>query len=69
MTELILLGVIAALYVLGSYQGGALADMLEGTLDDEYELAPTAKWFLTWAWPIATIRAMIEHVTEKSDGK
>ena len=57
-----LLAVIAALYVLGAYQGSTIADVIDGTMEDQgKELTPRARFMLTYVWPYTTTRAMMEN--------
>lgn len=58
----ILLAVIAALYVLGAYQGSTIADVIdESVLKDNQELTKRARFLLTYVWPYTTIKAMMER--------
>jgi len=58
----ILLGVVVVLYILGAYQGSTIADVIDGELEgQDVELTPMARATITWAWPFATIRAMMER--------
>lgn len=65
MTELILIGSLAALYVLGAYQGKAIKDMVEAeVLREDLELSPIGAFYLVWLWPIATVDAMLNSGKE-----
>lgn len=61
MSEYILLGVVALLYVLGSYQGSTIADVIEDYLPANMQVAPAGRFVLTWLWPYSTVRAMMEN--------
>ena len=58
MTELILVSIIAALYVLGRYQGSCIADVISSKAPAGMEIDPKSRAFLEWGWPIATLVAM-----------
>lgn len=69
MIEYILLGTVAALYVLGTFQGSTIADTVEAYLEQQgegYEINWLGRAFLTWLWPVATIVAMVQK--EDDDG-
>lgn len=58
ITTLIIL--VALLYILGRYQGAALADMLNAFIAQEgYEIDKRGRFMLTWGWPVAAVVAMI----------
>lgn len=60
-----LLAAVTALYILGTYQGNALAEIIENVvLDKEHELSPGSRFLLKWGWPVATVRAMLEKVDD-----
>lgn len=61
MTDILLLAVVAALYVLGAYQGGTIADVIDETsARSNMELSRFGRFVLTWLWPYSTIRAILE---------
>ena len=63
--EYTLVVVSAGLYILGTYQGNALAEIIENVvLDKEHELSPGSRFLLKWGWPVATVRAMLEKVDD-----
>lgn len=50
---------LALLYVLGRYQGEALADILDvAAAEQGYQIDERGRFLLTWGWPVATILAM-----------
>lgn len=50
---------LALLYVLGRYQGEALAGMLDAyALEQGHQIDERGRFLLTWGWPVATILAM-----------
>lgn len=60
MSDFIWIGVVTALYILGAYQGHTIANAIDQALGEEHEITPFARWFLTWAWPVSTVRAMAD---------
>lgn len=53
MTNLVLIGIIAALYVLGVRLGNGLADIIDSALESQNEeLNTEGRLLLTWAWPV-----------------
>lgn len=65
-TALIIL--LALLYVLGHYQGLALADLLdEAAAAQGYQISKRGRFILTWCWPIAAIIAMIVGESEPEE--
>lgn len=59
---------LALLYVLGRYQGNALADMFEHELAKQgYEIDKRGRWLLSWGWPIATLIAMAARDNEPEE--
>lgn len=64
MTEALLV-VIAALYVLGAYQGRTIANVVdEAVAHEDLEMTPGGRFTLTWLWPYATVRAMLETAND-----
>ena len=61
--------VVAALYALGTYQGSVIADECDKWVKENYgtayQLSPTHRAFLTWLWPVATVRAMLQSNKEE----
>lgn len=55
---------VAALYALGTYQGSVIADECDKGVKEnygtDYQLSPTHRAFITWLWPVATVRAMLQ---------
>ena len=50
---------VALLYVLGRYQGLALADILDAAAAEQgYQIDERGRFLLTWGWPVAAILAM-----------
>lgn len=70
MTEIILLGVIAALYVLGKWQGGAVLEAANLYLEQEGQepMEGFDAAMITWGWPVATTMAMIVEAKEGMSG-
>ena len=65
MSELVLVGLAAALYVLGAYQGSTIADVIdEKAAEQDMEITPGGRILLTWFWPLATVRAMWETAND-----
>ena len=65
MSEFVLVGLAAALYVLGAYQGSTIADVIDETAaKEDMEITPGSRFFLTWCWPLATLRAMRETAND-----
>ena len=65
MIEYVLLVAVAGLYVLGAYQGSTIADVIDETAaKEDMEITPGGRFFLTWCWPLATIRAMWETAND-----
>ena len=65
MSEFVLVGLAAALYVLGAYQGSTIADVIDETAaKEDMEITPGGRIFLTWFWPLATVRAMWETAND-----
>lgn len=65
MSEYVLLVVVAGLYVLGAYQGSTIADVIdENAAAEDMEITPGGRIFLTWFWPLATLRAMWETAND-----
>ena len=65
MIEYVLLVAVAGLYVLGAYQGSTIADVIDETAaKEDMEITPGSRFFLTWCWPLATIRAMWETAND-----
>lgn len=51
MSEFVLVGLAAALYVLGAYQGSTIADVIDETAaKEDMEITPGGRFFLTWCW-------------------
>lgn len=60
MINLFLIAAIAALYVLGAYQGSTIADGIDEELaTTNEELGPEGRFMLVWCWPVATVIAMV----------
>lgn len=65
MSEYVLLVAVAGLYVLGAYQGSTIADVIdENAAAEDMEITPGGRIFLTWFWPLATLRAMWETAND-----
>ncbi len=72
MIELVLLGVVAGLYVLGKWQGEAVLEASNAYLEsiNEEPMEGLDAAMMTWGWPIATIVAMYQMAKEgTSDGE
>lgn len=68
MIELIVALVIAGLYILGKFQGEVIADTIDENLAPFNEqLDSKARMILTWGWPYATVRAMIESAEDEGN--
>ena len=62
MTELVLIGVIAALYVLGMRLGTGFADVIDEVLElQNEELNEEGRWLLTWGWPFSAIISLFSN--------
>lgn len=60
VTDGILIGIIAALYVLGARQGAEIAEAVDEVLAQTDEKLNTAgRMLLIWGWPYATLRVII----------
>lgn len=61
MNEVLLIAVIAALYALGTVQGGTITASIEEELaGTNEELSPKGRFMLTWGWPLATVMYLVE---------
>jgi hypothetical protein len=71
MIDIILLGVIAGLYVLGKWQGGAVLEAANAYLLEEGQepMEGAEAVLMTWGWPIATVIAMVMEAKDGMDGK
>lgn len=62
--EIALTLVVAALYALGTHQGGVIAEEVNKyvaqTYGSEYEIDGTHKFLLVWLWPVATIKVLLQ---------
>ena len=62
---------VAALYALGTYQGSVIADECDKWVKEnhgeDYQLSPSHRAFLTWLWPVATVRAMLQKDDNNND--
>ena len=62
--EIALTLVVALLYVLGTHQGGVIAEEVDkyvkATHGDEYEIDSTHRFLLIWLWPVATIKVLLQ---------
>ncbi len=68
MTELVLIGVIAALYVLGFRLGNGLADIIDSALESQNEeLNTEGRFLLTWAWPVGAFISLFR--SGEDDGR
>lgn len=61
MVNYILILSIAALYVLGMYQGAAVAEVVDESIKKIYpdsELSSIGRFMLVYMWPITTLAVM-----------
>ena len=67
--EIVLTLVVAALYALGTHQGGVIAEEVDkyvkATHGDEYEIDSTHRFLLIWLWPVATIKVLLQKNEEE----
>lgn len=70
MIEIILCGIIAGLYVLGKWQGGAVLEAANAYLLEEGQppLEGLEAALMTWGWPVATAIAMFQEAKDGMDG-
>lgn len=65
--EIALTLVIALLYVLGTYQGTVIAEEVDEYLRRVHgeELSDGHRRLLVWAWPVATIKVLLQKDEEE----
>lgn len=63
MIEFVLLSVVSALYVLGTYQGSAIADFLEEHFG--VQMAAQERFLYRWLWPYIVVLAMLAAEDEE----
>lgn len=66
--EIVLTLAVAALYALGTHQGGVIAEEVNKyvaqTYGSEFEIDGTHKFLLVWLWPVATIKVLLQKDEE-----
>lgn len=64
--SIVTVGIIAALYVLGVWQGRAFRDSINMLLEDSgHEVDSTGSLLLTYLWPVGAIVSMFSSTEEE----
>lgn len=68
MFDTIIAIIIAGLYSLGVYQGRAFFGLIQEVYEGSgFEIKPSAKFMMTWLWPVATVQALLTNPEDEED--